>query len=130
MFRAFALAFLPCSGCGHPLEDNGTHLAYAMEKGAAQLRESNAFELIVHFDTLDKANQPYYVEITPSLSTGQTSTVWGSYWVVSGKTSGGTSDHNRFIFVPHRLYIKKERGGSTDLVLRKEQGHISVVELR
>jgi hypothetical protein len=56
--------------------------------------------------------------------------VWGSYLVVSGHTSGGTSYHNRFVFVPARLYVKKEQGGPTELVLRKEPGRISVVTLR
>jgi hypothetical protein len=128
MLSAFLL--LLCSGCGRLLEDNGTHLAYALEKGAAQLRASNATVLIVHFETLDNVNEPYYVELTPSLGAGQTSNIWGSYLVVSGKTSGGTSYHNRFVFVPQRLYLKKERGGSMDIVLRKDDGRIGVIELR
>jgi len=55
---------------------------------------------------------------------------WSSYLVVSGKTSGGTSYHNRFVFVPERLYIDKPQGGTTDFVLRKQGERISVVELR
>jgi hypothetical protein len=127
-----ALVFVllsPC-GCGNVLEDNGTHLAYALEKGTRQLRASTASELVVRYDTLDQANQPYYVEITPSIVAGQASKVWGSYLVVSGKNSGGTSYHNRFVFVPERLYLKKDLGGPAQLVLRKDGEHISVVELR
>ncbi len=48
---------------------------------------------------------------------------------VSGKTSGGTSYHNRFVFVPHRLYIQKAKG-ATELVLKKDGDKISVVEVR
>jgi hypothetical protein len=127
---AVALTLLSSSGCGHPFEDNGTHLAYSLEKATQQLRASTAPELVVHYDTLDRPDIPYYVEITPSLQAGQASNVWGSYLVVSGKTSGGTSYHNRFVFVPERLYIKKDSGGSTDLVLRKDGDRIDMVELR
>jgi hypothetical protein len=113
------------------LEDNGTHLAYALETGVKQLRASGAAESVVHYETLDGLNQPYYVEITPSFGdSGRSSGVWGSYLVVSGKTSGGTSYHNRFVFVPGRLYIKKDHGGATELVLRKNADRISVVEIR
>jgi hypothetical protein len=127
---AVVLAMLSSSGCGTAFEDNGTHLSFALEKGAQELRASNAPELVVHYQTLDKLNEPYYVEITPSIQAGQASNVWGSYLVVSGKTSGGTSYHNRFIFVPQRLYSEKNLGGLTELVLRKEGDRISIVELR
>lgn len=48
----------------------------------------------------------------------------------SGKTPGGTSYHNRFVFVPRRLYLKKDLGGLTEVVLHKEGDRVSVVELR
>jgi hypothetical protein len=127
---AVALVLLSSSGCGNAFEDNGTHLAYALEKGARQLRASNASALVVRYESLDKLDDPYYVEITPSITEGQASDIWGSYLVVSGKTSGGTSYHNRFVFVPQRLYLKKDLGGSTELVLRKGDDRISVVDLR
>ncbi|MGH7654779.1 MAG: hypothetical protein ACREN6_08955 [Gemmatimonadaceae bacterium] len=123
----FALVLL--SGCS-VLEDNATHLAYALETTSQNLRASSATEAVVHYETLDGLNQSYYVEITPSFGeSGQSSGVWSSYLVVSGKTSGGTSYHNRFVFVPRRLYARKDRGGVTDLVLRKEGDRISVVEI-
>jgi hypothetical protein len=124
------VAALSPSGCGNAFEDNGTHLAYAMEQGAHDLRASHESERVVRYKTLDKPNQPYYVEITPSIQGGQAANVWGSYLVVSGTSSGGTSYHNRFVFVPQRLYLKKDLGGSTDVVLRKDADRISVVELR
>ena len=117
-------------GCNF-LEDNGTHLAYALEKGVSELRSSAARKLAVRYETLDGPAQSYYVEITPSLDPSwQRQDVWGSYIVVSGRTSGGTSYHNRFVFVPQRLYIKKEQGGATEIVLRKDADRISVVEVR
>jgi hypothetical protein len=125
-----ALALLSCAGCGNAFEDNGTHLAYTLEQGAQQLRASSAPEFVVKYETLDKPTRPYYVEITPSIAAGQTSNIWGSYLVVSGKTSGGTSYHNRFVFVPRRLYLEKDAGSSTEIILRKDGDHISVVDLR
>jgi hypothetical protein len=130
LMAATAFVILASSGCGNAFEDNGTHLGYALEKAAAELRHSNASEIVVHYETLDDGAQPYYVEVTPSIAPGQTSTIWGSYLVVSGKTSGGTSYHNRFVFVPQRLYLKKDLGGPTEIVLRKDGDRIDVAELR
>lgn len=118
-------------GCIRIFEDNGTHLAYELEKAAKDLRASDATEIVVRYDTLDAPNQSYYVEITPSIEESwQKKDVWSSYIVVSGKTSGGTSYHNRFVFVPKRLYLRKDQGGATELVLRKNSDRISVVEIR
>ena len=126
---AAAVWLLFVSGCSL-LEDNGTHLAYALEKAAANLSASPATETVVRFETLDGPNESYYVELTPSFGqSGSGSGVWRSYLVVSGKTPGGTSYHNRFVFVPERLYIEKENG-ATELVLRKDSDRISVVALR
>jgi hypothetical protein len=127
---AAAILLLLCAGCGNALEDNGTHLAYALEKGAQQLRALNAPEFVVKYQTLDTPGDAYYIEITPSIESGSPSNIWGSYLVVSGKTSGGTSYHNRFVFVPARLYLEKNHGGSTEVVLRKDGDRVSVVDLR
>jgi hypothetical protein len=132
-FRAGGAAalLLLCAGCGNFLQDNGTHLAFALKRGAATLRASPDHELTVRYETLDGGNDPYYIEITPSFNAGQTSGVPGSYLVVSGRSRGGTSYHNRFVLVPQRLYIEKSQGGPADLVLRKGAGDsIDVVELR
>ncbi len=119
------------SACGNLFEDNGTHLAYVLENGAAKLHASTDPELVVQYETLDGGHDPYYIEITPSFSAAQTSNVPGSYLVVSGKTRGGTSYHNRFGLVPRRLYIEKSQGGPTQLVLRRDRDdHVTVVELR
>jgi len=118
------------AACGNLFEDNGTHLAYLLEKGATQLRASSDPELIVRYETLDGAHDPYYIEITPSFIARQTTNIPGSYLVVSGKTSGGTSYHNRFVLVPRRLYVEKTAGGAAELVLRRDAGNVSVVELR
>ena len=125
---AWLLAVSP--GCTF-LEDNGTHLAYALEKAAKKLRSSEATELVVRYETLDGPAVPYYVEITPSFGDAvQIDARRSSYLVVSGKTSGGTSYHNRFLFVPERLFIRKDRGGVTELVLKRDGDQVSVVALR
>jgi hypothetical protein len=135
LWQTLLISFAPLGwlflyGCGGAFEDNGTHLAYALEKATSELVASNASELVVHYKTLDSLEQPYYIEITPSIAAGQGSNILGSYLVVSGKTSGGTSYHNRFVFVPQRLYLKKDFGGPTEVVLRKDGDRVSVVELR
>jgi len=116
-------------GCGRLFEDNGTHLAYLLERGAGELRASGGSELVLRYTTLDAPNVGYYVEITAS-EPGQESNAANSYLVVSGKTPGGTSYHNRFVFVPMRLYVRKERGGTTEVVLRKDGQHVNVVDVR
>ena len=123
-------ALLLLSGCGSLFQDNGTHLAYVLESGAAKLRASGDAELVVKYETLDGGHDPYYIEMTPSFVTGRASTVPSSYLVVSGKTRGGTSYHNRFILVPQRLYIEKAAGGPTEILLKREGDRVSVVELR
>jgi hypothetical protein len=124
-----AIVLLLLSGCGVS-EDNGTRLAYALEKAAKELRASNASEIVVHYTPIDGVGEPYYVELTPSLEESwQKQEIWSSYLVVSGQSSGGTSYHNRFVFVPKRLYLQKD-GGATELVLKKEGDRISVVAVR
>ena len=131
LLRLALAPLLLLGGCGTFLEDNGTHLAYALEKGVSELKASGANELVVHYTTLDAKDRSYYVELAPSLDPSRhTNMPWSSYIVVSGKTSGGTSYHNRFVFVPERLYIDKPQGGPTDLVLRKVGAEIHVVEIR
>ncbi len=130
VLAALLLLALP-TACSRVFEDNGTHMAYALEQAAQELRSSAASEKVLRYETLDAPGQPYYVEITPSVQDGwPNKDVWSSYLVVSGKTSGGTSYHNRFIYVPERLYIRKDQGGATELLLRKDGDRISVVGIR
>lgn len=128
---SWSAALLLLAACGNFLEDNGTHLAHALEQGAATLRTSTDSELVVPYETLDGGHDPYYIEITPSFIAGQPSNIPGSYLVVSGTTRGGTSYHNRFVLVPRQLYIEKAQGGLTELVLRRNrEGNVEIVELR
>lgn len=123
------LVLLP--GCTNIFQDNATHMAYALEKASKHLRASDATEVVVRYQTLDGPTESYHVEITPSVEESwKKKDVWGSYLVVSGKNSGGTSYHNRFVFVPKRLYVQKDQGGATELILRKDGDRIDVVEMR
>ena len=123
---ATILLLLLLCGCGHLFEDNGVHLAMVLKDGAAKLRASDASEIVVQYETLDGGTDPYYIEIVPSSGPGR----GGSYLVVSGRSRGGTSAHNSAVFVPHRLYIEKRLGGPTDIVLRRDDDRVDVVELR
>jgi hypothetical protein len=53
LIPAVAFVLLSLYGCGGAFEDNGTHLAYALEKGTSEPRASNASALVVHYNTLD-----------------------------------------------------------------------------
>jgi hypothetical protein len=41
------------------LEDNGTHLTYALEKGTIQLKASRSNELVVDYEQLSGINQKF-----------------------------------------------------------------------
>jgi hypothetical protein len=115
--------------CLHPgciWEDNGTHLAYALERGAKHLKESNSLEEVVHYEPLTGTAQTYYIEIFPSTSLQPP---YSRGLTVGGRNGGGTSYHQRFVYVPTRLYIRKTNA-ATDIVLRKHGDRIEVVELR
>ena len=116
-------------------EDNGTHLAYDLERGAKQLRESAETELVVRYVPLGGPDQAYRIEMTASKvpthvdSFGNTSGGGQGYIVVTGKRPGGTSYHERFVFTPETLRIEKPHG-ATEVVLHKAGGRIEVVALR
>ena len=124
------------SGCATlGLVDNGTHLAFALERGAAELRASGRQELVVRYVPLEGEAEPYEVTLKHSRKEvvvdrfGNTAGPGGAYIVVTGRHRGGTSDHERFVFTPHDLHVAKQRG-ATEVVLRKAGNRIDVVELR
>jgi len=112
-------------GCS-ALEDNGTHLASVLERGAAELRGSFLTQMVFDYEPLTGINQDYYIEITPS---NQTQAPYGGYLVVSGQNSGGTSYHGRFVYTPARLYVQKHNAAAK-ITLRKNGDRIEVVELK
>ncbi len=130
-----ATAFIACGCTFVGLEDNGTHLAYAMERGARELRGSAQTEYIVHYEPLGRLGETYEVTLMHSTDVvrtdafGNTLNRGGGYLVVTGRYHGGTSYHERFVFTPRDLHIKKTNA-ATDVVLRKVGDRVDVVELR
>jgi hypothetical protein len=107
-------------GCS-VMEDDATHLAYALEKGAKRLKSSDATEQVVYYQPLGGTNQNYQIVINASsgLGTGAGLTVGRS----------DTTYHQRFVTVPKRLQIVKTNAG-TEIVLRKNGAQIEVVGIR
>ena len=137
MIRVVGLgAAVVLSGCATlGLVDNGTHMAYALERGARELRDSTANEYIVHYEPLGGANETYEVSISHSKEVvrvdafGNVLNRGGGYLVVTGRHRGGTNYHERFVFAPHDLHIVKTNA-ATDVVLHKTGDRIDIVELR
>jgi hypothetical protein len=64
-----AVALLGICGCSL-LEDNGTHLAYALEKGAKGLKSKpDGAEVVVRYEPLTGINQSYGVSFRASPGT-------------------------------------------------------------
>ncbi len=119
------IALLPMVACS-VFEDNGTHLAYALEAGAKRLQSSGRSEEVIAYEPLSGIDQSYYVELTPSNSLQPP---FGGYLVVSGRNSGGTSYHGRFVYTPTRFYVVKQKAAA-QITLRKNGGRIEVVDVR
>ena len=117
------------------LVDNGTHLAFALERGAVELRNSNQSDLVVHYSPLGGLGETYQVSMRHSREVvrvdafGNTLNQGGAYLTVSGLHRGGTSYHERFVFTPRDLKIVKTNE-ATEVVLHKTGDRIDVVELR
>lgn len=122
-----------CTALG--LVDNGTHLAFALESGARELRNSNQRELVVLYVPLGGLGETYQVTMRHSREVvrvdafGNTLNQGGGYLTVTGLHRGGTTYHERFVFTPHDLKIVKTNE-ATEVVLHKTGDRIDVVELR
>lgn len=122
-----------CTALG--LVDNGTHLAFALERGAVELRKSNQSELVVRYTPLGGLGETYQVTMRHSREVvrvdafGNTLNQGGGYLTVTGLHRGGTTYHERFVFTPRDLKIVKANE-ATEVVLHKTGDRIDVVELR
>jgi len=132
--RLLGCAAIALFGCTL-LEDNATHMAYAIEHGARELRASSQSEYIVRYEPLGGTDETYEITMAHSKTAvrvdgfGNTSGPGGSYLVVTGRHRGGTNYHERFVFTPRDLRIVKTNA-PTEVVLRKSGDRIDVVELR
>ncbi len=122
LIALFIVLISACLGCTW-MEDNGTHLAYALQRGAKNLNRSDATEERVRYEPLTGTQQTYYIEMqaSPPNGTGMLN--------VGGKRGGSTTFHQRFVYVPQRLYIEKTNAAA-ELLLKKQNNRIEVVELR
>jgi len=130
---AVAAILAGCASLG--LVDNGTHLAFALEQGARDLRASAQSEAVVRYRPLGDLGETYEVtmhhsrEVVRIDAFGNTLNQGGGYLVVTGLHHGGTSYHERFVFTPRDLHIVKTNA-VTEVILRKTDNRIDVVELR
>ena len=134
--RLLLAAATVLSGCAVlGFVDNGTHLAYALERGARELRASNDSEHVIRYEPLGQGDETYAITIRHSTRQvqvdmfGNIDRPGGSHISVTGRHRGGTGYHERFVFVPRDLHIVKT-GAATEVVLRKSGDRIDVVELR
>ena len=134
--RALLASAVLAGGCATlGFVDNGTHLAHALERGAAELRASNQEQLVVRYEPLGGLGESYEVTMRHSRAEvrvdafGNTAGPGGSYLTVTGRHRGGTNYHERFVFTPKDLHVAKSTA-ATEIVLRKAGARIDVVELR
>jgi hypothetical protein len=124
---AVGVALLAFCGCSL-LEDNGTHLAYALEKGAKQLKSKpDGSELVVRYEPLTGINQSYGVSFRASPS--EDPPYGAASLSVGGSNGGSTTYHQRFLYVPKEFNVDK-MNAATFLTLRKNGNRIELVGVR
>ncbi len=123
---ALAFALLAFCGCS-VLEDNGTHLAYALEKGAKRLKSKpDGTEFVVRYEPLTGINQSYGVSLRASPDTDRP---YGAASLsVGGKNGGSTTYHQRFVYVTRDFSVSKSHA-ATFLTLRKNGSRIELVDV-
>jgi len=103
--------------------DNGTHLAFALERAAQDLRTSGEHESVFRYEPLTGIDQSYEIRLSPSRST---TPPYGGYVIVTGKNGGGTGFQDRSIYIARRFEISKS-GAAAQITLRKNGERIEVV---
>ncbi len=110
------------------LEDNGTRLAFALERESKVLLASGNNELQFEFKPKGSANQDYEIKMLRGKDSRE-QPFYGGYITVSGVDSGGTSYQGRYVNIPKSLHVAK-RGEPAVITLRKVAGRVDVVELK
>ena len=121
----FVLAATLLSNCAI-FEDNGTRMAFTLERGANELAASRDTELVLEYMPTTGIEQGYEVRFSPSKST---EVPYGGYVVVTGKNGGGTNYHTRSVYVAKAFHLTK-MNASTRITLKKVGGRIEVVDLQ
>ena len=123
---AVVVALLGICGCSL-LEDNGTHLAYALEKGAKGLKSKpDGTEVVVRYEPLTGIKQSYGVSFRAS---PETEAPYGAASLtVGGKNGGSTTYHQRFVYVTKEFSVSISNA-ATFLTLRKNGNRIELVDV-
>ena len=122
---ALLLSILSIVSACAVFEDDGTRLAFALERGSKALRASDQDELVVSFEPHGGIHQTYEIRLGRSVSTEP---LYGGYLTVGGSDHGGTSYHGRFVYVPKTLQVVKQ-DAALRVTLRKVGSRIDVVSL-
>lgn len=128
MKNLYGLTFLFLSqltGCA-VLEDNGTRLAFALERASYRLLDSQKEEMVFEYLPRGTPGHAYDVHM---LRSRKTEAPYGGYITVSGEEGGGTSYQGRYVYIPRELYVAKN-GEATSITLRKVDGRIEVSALK
>ena len=124
---ALGVALLASCRCSF-MEDNGTHLDYALEKGAKRLESKpNGSEFVVRYGPLTGINQSYGVSLQASTDTDPT--YRSGSLAVGGSKGGGTTYHQRFVYVTKEFSVNKSNA-ATFLTLKKNGDRIELVDVK
>ena len=117
------LSLASCESLG--LVDNGTKLAFLLERSARQLLASGEDALVVEYEPIGGPNQAYEIKVSKS---PRSDAPYGGYLTVTGKVNGGTSYHGRFVHVPQKL-LRNIENGPARLTLRSTNGRVNLVSV-
>ena len=107
------------------LSDNGTPLAFALERESRSLIASGREELVFDYSPLSGINQHYEVRLTKSRS--QVAPFGGSI-VVTGENGGGTT-YTQYVYIVKAMRISK-LNEAAHITLRNNDGRIEVTSIR
>ena len=122
-----ACLLFPLAGCG-ALEDPGTRLGYAIERGAKHLPTDEGADYTIHYHppkSLGERGGSYSVQLDKVGAL----IVW--YKNASGKVtaSGSTSYHARFVDTPRTWKLDKPGDADLDITLQREHGRAVITDV-
>jgi hypothetical protein len=122
-----ACLLFPLAGCGM-LEDPGTRLGYAIQRGADRLPAEEGASCTMHYrppESLGKQGGSYTVQIDKVGAL----IVW--YKDASGKVidSGSTSHYSRFVDTPRTWKLDKPGTAVLDITLQREHGRAVIADV-
>jgi hypothetical protein len=127
LFRWLGIAAVASIGTGCAvLSDNGTRLAFALERESRSLIASGQEELVFDYSPLTGINQAYEVRLTKSHSL---TAPYGGSVVVTGRDGGGTTYQARFVYIVQAMRVSKFNE-ATHVTLRNNGGRVEVTSLR